>query len=91
MALVELSQRWSELRRRVEGVGEKMLARTWRTLEGDGIVRRDARSRSFPPRVDDSVSERGVELLTHLLALFGWVVEQADEIVDDSRWLATVA
>ena len=35
--------RWSELRRRAEGVSEKMLAQTLRTLEADGLVHRDAK------------------------------------------------
>ena len=65
-------------------VGEKMLAQTLRTLEADGIVHREAQP-VIPPRVDYSLTERGVELVTHLLPLFGWVVEHADEIVGDSR------
>ncbi|WP_377645643.1 winged helix-turn-helix transcriptional regulator [Oryzobacter terrae] len=84
IALADGPQRWSELRRRAEGISEKMLAQTLRTLEADGIVHRDAQP-VIPPRVDYSLTERGVELVTHLLPLFGWVVEHADEIVGDSR------
>jgi hypothetical protein len=43
LILVALSKgphRWSELRRRAEGISEKMLAQTLKTLEGDGFVRR---------------------------------------------------
>ena len=40
-ALTDGSLRWSELRRAVEGVSEKMLAQTLRTLEQDGFVHRD--------------------------------------------------
>ena len=38
IALSEGSQRWSELRRRAEGISEKMLAQTLKTLERDGLV-----------------------------------------------------
>ena len=43
--------RWSELRRRAEGVSEKMLAQTRRTLAADGLVVRDAKP-VVPPHVE---------------------------------------
>ncbi len=80
VALADGSQRWSELRRRAEGISEKMLAQTLRTLEADGFLHRDAQP-VIPPRVDYSLTPRGDELVAHLLPLFGWVVAHADEIV----------
>lgn len=80
VALADGPQRWSELRRRAEGISEKMLAQTLRTLEADGFVHRDAQP-VIPPRVDYSLTPRGDELVAHLLPLFGWVVAHADEIV----------
>ena len=74
--------RWSELRRRAEGVSEKMLAQTLRTLEADGLVHRDAQP-VIPPRVDYSLTDRGAELAALLLPLFGWVVANADAIVGE--------
>ena len=82
LALADGPQRWSELRRRAEGISEKMLAQTLRTLEADGIVHRDAQP-VIPPRVDYSLTERGSELVGHLLPLFGWVEAHADEIVGE--------
>src|SRR6478672_254312 len=85
LVLVSLSdgpQRWSELRRRAEGISEKMLAQTLRTLEADGFVHRDAQP-VIPPRVDYSLTDRGTELVALLLPLFGWVVANADEIVGE--------
>ena len=38
LALSDSSLRWGELRRTVEGISEKMLASTLRTLEADGFV-----------------------------------------------------
>ena len=80
VALSDGPQRWSELRRRAEGISEKMLAQTLRTLEADGFVHRDAQP-VIPPRVDYSLTDRGTELVALLLPLFGWVVANADEIV----------
>ena len=82
VALADGPQRWSELRRRAEGISEKMLAQTLRTLEADGIVHRDAQP-VIPPRVDYSLTERGTELVAVLLPLFGWVLANADDIVGD--------
>ena len=82
VALADGPQRWSELRRRAEGISEKMLAQTLRTLEADGFVHRDAQP-VIPPRVDYSLTERGAELVALLLPLFGWVVANADDIVGD--------
>jgi DNA-binding HxlR family transcriptional regulator len=78
-ALSEGSLRWSELRRAVQGVSEKMLAQTLRTLEQDGFVHRDAQP-VIPPRVDYSLTPRGRELAEHLLPLLRWIGEHADEI-----------
>jgi DNA-binding HxlR family transcriptional regulator len=82
VALADGPQRWSELRRRAEGVSEKMLAQTLRTLEADGLVHRDAQP-VIPPRVDYSLTDRGAELVALLLPLFGWVVANADDIVGE--------
>ena len=82
VALSDGPQRWSELRRRAEGISEKMLAQTLRTLEADGLVHRDAQP-VIPPRVDYSLTDRGTELVTLLLPLFGWVVANADDIVGE--------
>jgi DNA-binding HxlR family transcriptional regulator len=81
VALDDGEQRWSDLRRRADGISEKMLAQTLKVLERDGLVHREAHP-SIPPRVDYSLTPRGRELTAHLLPLFGWVVENADEIMD---------
>ena len=81
VALSEGPQRWSELRRRAQGISEKMLAQTLKTLERDGFVHRDAQP-VIPPRVDYSLTERGVELTALLLPLVDWIAEHANEIVE---------
>jgi DNA-binding HxlR family transcriptional regulator len=84
VALSEGPQRWSELRRRTEGISEKMLAQTLKTLEGDGFVRRDAEP-VIPPRVDYSLTDRGRELVALLMPLVAWITEHAVEIVNTHR------
>jgi DNA-binding HxlR family transcriptional regulator len=80
VALSERSMRWGELRRVVEGISEKMLAQTLRTLEADGIVDR-AVTASIPPRVDYSLTERGHSLVERLLPLMEWIGDNAADIV----------
>jgi DNA-binding HxlR family transcriptional regulator len=76
IALSNGTMRWSELRRWINGVTEKMLAQTLRTLEADGLVLRDVYP-VVPPRVDYSLTERGQELVAFLLPLVGWIAANA--------------
>lgn len=80
VALSEGPHRWSDLRRRAEGISEKMLAQTLKTLEGDGFVQRAAQP-TIPPRVDYSLTGRGSELAALMLPLVAWIAEHAGDIV----------
>lgn len=83
LVIIALSQetlRWGELRRVVEGISEKMLAQTLRTLEADGFIHREAQP-TIPPRVDYSLTPRGHALGERLLPLMDWIADNADEIL----------
>ena len=87
LIIIALSQedlRWGELRRTIEGISEKMLASTLRTLETDGLVHREAQA-TIPPRVDYSLTGLGRELADRLLPLMGWIADNADGIVSGNR------
>jgi DNA-binding HxlR family transcriptional regulator len=79
VSLADGPHRWSELRRRAQGVSEKMLAQTLKTLERDGFVHRDAKP-VIPPRVDYSLTESGHELAELLVPLLTWVADRAEEL-----------
>ena len=71
-------RRFGELRRFVDGVTEKMLIQGLKELEKDGLVsRRDFRE--IPPRVEYSLTERGVELANVLRPLCEWGKENFRE------------
>jgi DNA-binding HxlR family transcriptional regulator len=72
--------RWGELRRVVDGVSEKMLAQTLRTLEADGLVARHAFA-TIPPRVEYELTDRGRQLAGHLLPLLEWIDTNASAIL----------
>ncbi|WGX99050.1 helix-turn-helix domain-containing protein [Nocardioides sp. L-11A] len=80
VSLTDGPQRWSELRRRAQGISEKMLAQTLRTLEGDGLVHREQQP-VMPPRVDYSLTPLGEELAEVMVPLLRWVGRHADEII----------
>jgi len=80
VSLTEGPQRWSELRRRAQGISEKMLAQTLKTLEADGLVHRDQQP-VMPPRVDYSLTPLGEELAEVMVPLLRWVGRNADAVI----------
>lgn len=91
LALAEGDQlRWSELRRRAEGVSEKMLAQTLRQLEADGLVHREARP-VVPPHVEYSLTDRGAGLADRMVPLMAWIADHAPAIVSDAETAAATA
>jgi len=81
IALADRTLRWSELRREVEGVSEKMLAQCLDTLEADGLVHRNAYP-EIPPRVEYSLTDLGEDLVTRMLPLAEWLAQNAGAIVN---------
>jgi len=70
--LLERTHRFSELRRAVGGVSEKMLAQTLDALAGDGLVLRVAHQ-VVPPHVEYSLTPLGREAATRLEVLVDWI------------------
>jgi len=64
-------RRFSELRRAIPAVSEKMLIQQLRQMERDGIVRRFVHHQ-VPPKVDYSLTEWGQALCPALDALLKW-------------------
>ncbi|MEV2196623.1 helix-turn-helix domain-containing protein [Streptomyces phaeochromogenes] len=79
-ALYEGSFRFNELRRRVDGVSEKMLSQTLHALERDGLVHREAQPTN-PPRVDYELTPLGREVAERLLSLIHFVQGHMDDVL----------
>lgn len=60
--------RFGELRRRVEGISDRMLSQTLSELEHDGLVVRTVHS-AIPPHVDYALTELGAAVAEPLIAL----------------------
>ena len=71
--------RFSELRRAVDGISQKMLTTTLRNLERDGFCTRTVFA-TVPPRVDYELTELGRDLLVPVKALGDWAVANRERI-----------
>jgi len=71
--------RFSELRRRIQGISQKMLTQTLRGLERDGLVRRTVYP-EVPVRVEYALTNAGRTLLEPLLALQEWSIEHLSDV-----------
>ncbi|OAR22345.1 HxlR family transcriptional regulator [Streptomyces sp. ERV7] len=80
-ALHEGSFRFNELRRRVDGVSEKMLSQTLQALERDGLVHREAQPTN-PPRVDYTLTPLGHEVAERLLGLIHLMEDRMPSVLE---------
>lgn len=71
--LGEGDMRFSALKRRVDGISQKMLAQTLRTLERDGLI-----SRHVEPTVPVSVTYAILPLGRELLGALQWLIDWAE-------------
>lgn len=72
-------RRFSELRRSIDGVSQKMLAKTLRNLERDGLVRRRLYA-GVPPRVDYSLTDLGASLVGPADGFRRWAEDHLDHV-----------
>lgn len=72
VALADGDLRFNALRRRVDGISEKMLAQALHALERDGLVVREVRQ-AIPPNVEYRLTEFGSGVVERLQALIGFV------------------
>lgn len=72
VVLIDGTFRFSQLRRMIEGVSERMLAQTLQQLEADGIVGRRVHQ-TVPPQVDYTLTPLGREAALQVVALVDWI------------------
>lgn len=84
VVLQEKTYRFSELRKRIDGVSEKMLSQTLKILESDGFVlKKDYKE--IPPRVEYSLTSLGKEVAHHIHTLTTWVEKNAGKILGQQK------
>ena len=67
-------KRFSELKRAIDGISQRMLTLSLRGLERDGLLTRTV-TPTIPPRVDYELTELGVSLRQPVKALGDWAIE----------------
>lgn len=73
------ARRFTELKRSIDGVSQRMLTVTLRGLERDGIVSRTVYP-EIPPRVEYALTPMGRTLLDAVGALIAWADSHLGEI-----------
>ena len=76
--------RFKELQREIPDISQKSLTQTLRVLEEDGFVRREVYA-EVPPRVEYSLTARGLSFLPLVDNLIEWAKDNMDEIVEGRR------
>jgi|SRR5450830_762709 len=73
--------RHAELSRRMKGITQRMLTRTLRQLERDGLVTRHDMGK-VPPRVEYELTDLGMGFLLQMTPLWTWVVENNEGFLE---------
>lgn len=87
VALQGNTLRFSDLRRKIKGVSEKMLAQTLQSLESDGFVLRHSYP-VVPPHVEYSLSTLGEEAAEQVAGIANWIEEMMPQISEAQRLVA---
>ena len=78
--LAERPHRFGELRRAIDGISQKMLTQTLRSLERDGLVRRRAFA-TVPVTVEYSLTPLGETLTVPLAAVRDWAEQHVQRVL----------
>lgn len=79
VGLGEGTRRFSDLKRAIEGISQRMLTLTLRGLERDGLVVREVYP-TVPPRVDYTLTPLGRNLLEPVSQLAMWAMKNQQQI-----------
>ncbi|GAA5081057.1 winged helix-turn-helix transcriptional regulator [Nocardia iowensis] len=82
-ALADGTMRYTELRKRIDGISQKMLTQTLRQLETDGFLTRTVHP-TVPPRVEYTLTDLGHSLRTPIAALRDWI-ESNINLIEEAR------
>ncbi len=84
VGLLDGTLRFGQLRRRVDGVSEKMLAQALHALERDGLVERSVQS-AIPPHVEYCLTDLGHDAAERARDMLVWVEQHMSQIGSAQR------
>ena len=74
--------RFKDIEASIPDISQKMLAKSLRDLEADGLVLRRPYA-EVPPRVEYELTDRACSLLPHIHNLVSWALDNLSDIVKD--------
>ena len=77
--LDEGTRRFTELRREIDGISQRMLTLTLRQLERDGLVERTVYP-VVPPKVEYELTDLGSTLIESIRGLVSWAKEHRGQV-----------
>ena len=84
IVLMKGTKRFSEIRREIDGVSERMLTQTLQQLEQDGMLNRKSYN-TVPPHVEYSLTDYGKEAGSRLVNLVDWLEENLNGILKSRK------
>lgn len=84
LLLGERETRFAQLKRRIEGVSQKMLSQTLRSLERDGLITRHVVA-TVPVTVSYRITPLGRELLAALQMMIDWAETRMGQVAEAQR------
>ena len=79
--LVDRRKRFTEIQREIDGISHRMLTKTLRDREHDGLVSREVHA-EVPPRVEYALTPLGRTLLDPVEGLVRWVEEHGRTVIE---------
>lgn len=78
------TMRFSDIRKSIGDISQRMLTVSLRSLEADGLVHRKVYP-EVPPRVEYQLTERGYSLMPYLEGLVNWALEHMSSIINERK------
>lgn len=80
IVLKQGTKRFSEIRRQIEGISERMLTQSLQQLEQDGMIHRKS-YHTMPPRVEYSLTAHGKQAADKVANLVDWLEDNLQDIL----------
>ena len=74
--------RFNEIQKSIGDISQRMLTLTVRTLEADGLIKRNVYP-EVPPRVEYALTDRGHSLMPLLKELVRWALDNQEQILEE--------
>ena len=76
--------RFNEMKKGIQGISQKMLTVTLKTLESHGLITRKMYPQ-IPPKVEYSITPLGEEFLQHLVVVLNWACVNNESLARNKK------